>query len=625
MKLKFNKIDTGEVDIGDLLPEKIQEIVAGEGIEVSELESTLTSSFPDIFEKYKLESKFTFSPYLSLKNNFEIPDFKDFNVITGVNGSGKTHFLKAINNDNISITIEDVQIRNSEISYFDYQSFILENEKSIEYNFFTNIQKQIISHFIQCSKNILGTYIKNFDTYTFDKIRSSWNQLNVTNKNSLIKQFDELFIIQTVTREISNANNNQKTKINYSIQEIFGDRKELYKLTKNEIGLAISVLKNQASFLTDGFSVFFRSAQEQLDNLMKEHDLKPSKAEEKYEETYQKKVPWEFLNDVFKSYSDDKFNYKYRFKEPKESLSQDLKALLVDQEATPINFEDLSSGEKILLTLSLFLYHSSINNNFPKVLLLDEIDATLHPSMCKNLVNTLKENIVAHGTKIIFATHNPSTIAFCDEQEDGIFVMSNSEKIEKEEKSKAIEILSSGLVTLDKGLTIFDEITKKDFTIISEGRNNNIIKKAIEILDRDLTEKINFHQQDNSTGISNLIELFKFLKCTNMTKKVLFVFDCDAQNKIKNLEESENILKYCFIKNTNNSIDTKGIENLFSPELFEGLYTESKSSNGDVKKTFESNKKKEFEDRILDKAEAIVFENFSSLISRIKKILNFNQ
>ena len=67
-------------------------------------------------------------------------------------------------------------------------------------------------------------------------------------------------------------------------------------------------------------------------------------------------------------------------------MSEALKAKLVDTNNKEIEYQNLSSGEKVLLTLSLFILQRSLSEKFPKILLLDEIDATLHPSLCKNLI-----------------------------------------------------------------------------------------------------------------------------------------------------------------------------------------------------------------------------------------------
>jgi predicted AAA+ superfamily ATPase len=94
--------------------------------------------------------KLTFArPYISI-NSFEEIDIADFCVITGLNGSGKTHLLKAINDGAIAIS----NIDPSEIVYYNYSDFIIHNgdpsadqqlqQKSMGYSNKTNLFNQRI-------------------------------------------------------------------------------------------------------------------------------------------------------------------------------------------------------------------------------------------------------------------------------------------------------------------------------------------------------------------------------------------------------------------------------------------------------------------------------------------------
>ena len=81
-----------------------------------------------------------------------------------------------------------------------------------------------------------------------------------------------------------------------------------------------------------------------------------------------------------------------------------------------IDCESLSPGEKITI-LSLLLdfeltYYPSINTiRSGSLLLLDEPDAHLHPSLVKDLFNMIIKLIKVFGIQIIMTTHNPETVA----------------------------------------------------------------------------------------------------------------------------------------------------------------------------------------------------------------------
>lgn len=63
--------------------------------------------------------------YLSI-TKFDDVEFEDFTVLTGVNGSGKSHLLQAI--EQKKVIIEGYE--NSNIVLFNYETFKLENENS---------------------------------------------------------------------------------------------------------------------------------------------------------------------------------------------------------------------------------------------------------------------------------------------------------------------------------------------------------------------------------------------------------------------------------------------------------------------------------------------------------------
>ncbi|MCW3170157.1 ATP-binding protein [Chryseobacterium sp. 09-1422] len=106
----------------------------------------------------------------------------------------------------------------------------------------------------------------------------------------------------------------------------------------------------------------------------------------------------------------------------------------------------LSSGEKTLIALSFYLFKLQRNNAITSLLLLDEIDSALHPSMSKRLMDVLYN--VFHkkmGIKILISTHSPSTVAFAPDE--SIFVMDKNKtpKIYKVSKDIALKELTSGV------------------------------------------------------------------------------------------------------------------------------------------------------------------------------------
>jgi ABC-type lipoprotein export system ATPase subunit len=113
---------------------------------------------------------------------------------------------------------------------------------------------------------------------------------------------------------------------------------------------------------------------------------------------------------------------------------------------------DLSSGEKAILKLILWLYNSKHHNRFPKLFLLDEPDAHLHPAMTRQFLNVIKEVLVEkYGVRVILCTHSPSTVALAPE--GSVFEMSKSDPRIAPSKSIAhsVGLLTAGLVTVSRG------------------------------------------------------------------------------------------------------------------------------------------------------------------------------
>ena len=93
------------------------------------------------------------------------------------------------------------------------------------------------------------------------------------------------------------------------------------------------------------------------------------------------------------------------------------------------------------------------------------------------------------------------------------------------------------------------------------------------------------------SGAHQLIARFKFLSELSVQNKFLFVFDCDAD--ISELQNTDKIIAFKFDKN-DKSKASKGIENLFSKELFkEEFYSKGISDYGEEYAPFH---KKKFKD-----------------------------
>jgi hypothetical protein len=86
--------------------------------------------------------------------------------------------------------------------------------------------------------------------------------------------------------------------------------------------------------------------------------------------------------------------------------------------------------------------------SFPKVLLFDEVDAYLHPSMAKHYLRTIKEILIdKHGVNVIATTHSPSTVALAPEE--ALWAMNVAEpRLRKVTLPEALNLLTVDVPTL---------------------------------------------------------------------------------------------------------------------------------------------------------------------------------
>ncbi|MBO9574030.1 MAG: ATP-binding protein, partial [Chitinophagaceae bacterium] len=170
------------------------------------------------------------------------------------------------------------------------------------------------------------------------------------------------------------------------------------------------------------------------------------------DDSFIKKIPppWTIINETLA-----KLNIDFYFQElprrfdPENNFSIKLMKKSINK---PVGFNDLSSGEQVIIGLILKLFtgeYYSTHLQFPELIIFDEPDAPLHPEMSKLLIDVFLETFVKRfGIKIIFTTHSPSTVALAPE--DSIYQLKNGEPttLLKISKDEALKILTGFIPTL---------------------------------------------------------------------------------------------------------------------------------------------------------------------------------
>jgi ABC-type Mn2+/Zn2+ transport system ATPase subunit len=340
-------------------------------------------------------------------------DLPDFVVLTGINGAGKTQLLTAILNNQLKITDDNgLGINQNQIKYVTSQT-LSPNESTI-------VTRE------QLNSNIQGLST-NYSAY-------------LQNKNS-----NPNFRLENMF-----GDNSPQAK---TIEKIsYYAKKDIDELTSNDIynhyplddGLA------QTDVFYQNFSSLFKRYQDKFDD-NEYREFKSAKSECDNEISFLSRevffntfgeAPWDFVNKIIAGAKLD-----YHINSPVDSHRDapfELK-LVNNINRTEIQFGDLSSGEKVLMSLALALYNSKFDIEFPKVLLMDEPDASLHPSMSKQFLNVIENVFVKEKkVKVIVTTHSPSTVALAPE--NTIFIVNKTgQRVEKVSKDKALKILTAGV------------------------------------------------------------------------------------------------------------------------------------------------------------------------------------
>jgi ABC-type molybdenum transport system ATPase subunit/photorepair protein PhrA len=175
----------------------------------------------------------------------------------------------------------------------------------------------------------------------------------------------------------------------------------------------------------------------------------PALTDEQFQERYGP-PPWDLLNETLLLVGID-----YEFTVPSTDFDDNVgyeAHLLYRPTRTAIKTADLSSGEKTLLLVAMCLYTGDKLGDtieFPSVLLLDEPDASLHPSMVQSLLRVTDE--IFHrrfGVRVIMTTHAPSTVALAASESLYTIRRVGDPRLRPASRDQALNSLTVGISTL---------------------------------------------------------------------------------------------------------------------------------------------------------------------------------
>ena len=345
--------------------------------------------------------------------------------------------------------------------------------------------------------------------------------------------------------------------------------------------------------------------------------------------------PWDALRDILSGMREaagDDGLFNFDFSDPdREQLNMNnhgrfsFKAEMTNRTTgAQYDLDSLSSGERVLMALCLSSFNQHLGRRRPKLLLLDELDAVLHPSMIEALVSTLKSLFVQHGTKVLMTSHSPMTVAVLDETDIFRVVRKDGHvNISRTTKSEAIAELSEGLATVDAGLRIA-AYDKAKVTILTEGYNTRHIKKWVQLnfpQDVHVFEELPQHSSD-----SQLLAYGRLLGRMNTNTHFVIVWDCDAADKAEALRSEltgdARVTPFAFKRRQDNKITRRGIENNYDESILEPFSTKTLDHKDNLLKwNFRTNRKTEFADHILKHGTHADFTHFRGLHDVVTSIL----
>ncbi len=344
----------------------------------------------------------------SISNGVEF-DLPNFTVLTGKNGSGKSHLLEVISSQGLSEVTEE-QEELPLIKYIKFNDLNPQFKEEISEddvkNSWRNTWDELKNHlqryrrFSQVYNNSFQSYIqqqnpqtRRFLQYWFDLAENDIENLteNLCYENYEISR-EDLF-----TSQIGTIFKLYQTRL---------DENKMNEVSNNEEGTSLPVLTS-----------------------------------EQFEQRYGRR-PWDVINEMMRT-----AHLPYEVEAPlrfRPSINYHLQ--LVDRQRNiSIQVNDLSTGEKVLMSLALSIYSTEEKAARPDILLIDEPDAPLHPEFSNYLIQAIKESIVdKSGVRVIITTHSPTTVAMAPEE--SIYQMSRDLSMPiKVTKQQAINLLTKDL------------------------------------------------------------------------------------------------------------------------------------------------------------------------------------
>ncbi len=397
----------------------------------------------------------------------ESEELPSFIVLTGLNGSGKSHLLEAIENGSISVdgqANDPHYPQNNSFRMFTWNTLVPQNmgnihmgmQRTQHWDVFRSLIQQIETEQSPLWSQV--AYLKNNPPLV-----SNDDDLKVKMNNHLMREptDTELMAIKNVINQLNQV---LEPRFQSSLGQQVGQG--FYSNLKEQSPCDLIFLSQEQFtgayprkiFSVDPFQYAFNQVFSVYVDLTRQNFLKKIAFNEckrgnqdsflSNEEFVHKygEAPWNIVNEILQA-------AKLDFEVPEPKFEDDApidSSLRSRSTGENIQFSDLSSGEKIIVSFALCLFHTNnkiSESKFPTLILFDEIDATLHPSMTQSILDTIQKILVErYNVKVIMTTHSPTTVALSPEESVyGLRKEGGKKIIEKKNRDQALSILTQGI------------------------------------------------------------------------------------------------------------------------------------------------------------------------------------
>lgn len=561
------------------------------------MKNELKIKFNQEFKSFKNDSEYTFNGQLI--------------VLSGINGAGKSQLLESIKKEYTDVYINNIKISHNNILKYSFRDNIkLPTFGTYDYDIARSTDNAIISIYNNL-KNLYNTYItiKRNDPENFER------KLGIT-PGTTVEEFciDNIGASLQVKKDnFTTSKSISKATIVQIIRNIYNpDNDNWLSLSNEEILKKIPsdfVVKLENDEIEGITRIFTEAARLRFLERNKYADTT-----EKFDnEKWLKKAPWTEINNLF-----EKLHFNYRFAKDYEYEIPYLKEepKLYTYENNKINklkvrnINDLSDGEKAILKLVVSTYDRK-EDEATKLLLLDEYDAALNPSLIKDFYLAVQEYYLNKGIIVLITTHSPITISMAPKnsrfyeifrQNDNSPIIMEVNKQEYEEL-KILENYYSKIRNPELRLKelegennrLKEKIENMTLPlVITEGKTDwKHIKKAKEKLNNH--DSYDFYETLDDMGDTAAFNMLKEQSKINNSNKRIFIFDNDNESLVKDVSDDSanyknwgnNVFSFVIPKpNIRENEDKISIEHYYPEEI---LKKEIVFEDGTIRRIYSGN------------------------------------